>query len=93
MKYIKKPVIIESIQLTKDNFEEIEKFIGNSFIDRHYNNEIDFINKINPIGIRIKTLEGEHLAYINDFIVKSVKGEFYPCKPDIFKMTYDKVEE
>ena len=41
-------------------------------------------------GLIIKTLEGEHVATIGDFIIKGVKGEFYPCKPNIFAMTYEK---
>ena len=36
----------------------------------------------------IKTLEGDHTANPGDWIIKGVKGEFYPCKPDIFEMTY-----
>lgn len=41
-------------------------------------------------GLIIKTREGEHVANIGDYIIKGVKGEFYPCKPDIFEMTYEK---
>jgi len=43
-------------------------------------------------GLVIKTLEGEHLANIGDYIIKGVHGEFYPCKPDIFRETYEEVE-
>lgn len=43
-------------------------------------------------GLIIKTLEGEHIATIGDFIIKGVNGEFYPCKPDIFEKTYEKAE-
>ena len=43
-------------------------------------------------GIIIKTLEGSHLASSGDYIIKGVKGEFYPCKPDIFELTYELVE-
>ena len=39
----------------------------------------------------IQTLEGEHHASVGDFIIQGVKGEIYPCKPDIFKMTYEPV--
>jgi hypothetical protein len=92
-KYIKKPVIIEAIQLTKENFEEVETFIKESFLNRHYNNEVDYLKKINPIGIFIKTLEGNHLANIGDFIIKGVKGEFYPCKTDIFALTYEESKQ
>lgn len=41
----------------------------------------------------IKTLEGEHHVSQWDYIIRGIKGELYPCKPDIFEMTYDKVEE
>lgn len=42
-------------------------------------------------GININTLEGVHHASFGDYIIKGVKGEFYPCKPDIFKNTYEAV--
>lgn len=42
-------------------------------------------------GIRIPTLEGDHIASPGDWIVKGIKGEFYPVKPDIFVATYEKV--
>lgn len=41
--------------------------------------------------IRIQTLEGEIEARVGDWIIEGVKGEFYPCKPDIFDLTYDEV--
>ena len=44
-------------------------------------------------GLIIKTLEGEHIANIGDYIIKGVKGEFCPCKPDIFEQTYEMVVE
>ena len=44
-------------------------------------------------GLKIFTLEGTMNANIGDWIIKGVKGEFYPCKPDIFEETYEKVEE
>ena len=45
--------------------------------------------EVNADGITIPTLEGDHLASPGDWIIRGVKGEFYPCKPDIFEMTYD----
>lgn len=42
-------------------------------------------------GLVIHTLEGDMLADYGDWIIKGVKGEFYPCKPDIFEATYEKV--
>lgn len=46
-----------------------------------------------PAYLVITTLEGEMKADVGDWIIKGVKGEFYPCKPDIFEMTYEKVED
>jgi hypothetical protein len=88
--YKKNPVVIEAIQLTSDNFAEVEAFIG--YTDntrRHYSNEQEFLRQENPVGIYVKTLEGTMLASIGDYVIKGVKGEFYPCKPDIFSYTYE----
>ena len=92
MKFRKKPVVIDAIQLTVDAFADVENFIGCTSNSRHYINERDFLKKTNPVGLFIKTLEGNMLASINDYIIKGVSGEFYPCKPDIFAATYEKVE-
>ena len=88
MKYRKKPVVIEAIQFTgtRDNFDELLKFTGSGIIMY----EERFEDKINSIGI--KTLEGTMKASVNDFIIKGVNGEFYPCKPDIFEKTYEVAE-
>jgi hypothetical protein len=83
MKYRKKPVIIDAVQWlgTKQSFDEILA--------------MGLVNwKPGIMGTYtfiIKTLEGEHLANKNDWIIKGVKGEFYPIKPDIFKQTYESV--
>jgi len=86
MKYRKKPVEIEAIQFNGSNLEEIKSFSGdvikNQIIERRLNGENFII---------IPTLEGEMKANKNDYIIKGVKGEFYPCKPDIFELTYEKV--
>ncbi len=78
MKYRKKPVVIEAVQFL-DNIEEIEKFVGQKL--SRTDSETD--------ELIIPTLEGKHIASRGDFIIKGVKGEFYPCKPDIFEMTYE----
>lgn len=91
MKYRKKPVEIEAIRLTEDNIVECFEFIGLSL----KNEDIDYFNnfaKKYTGGIYIKTLEGNMLASFGDYIIKGVKGEFYPCKPDIFEMTYEKID-
>jgi len=84
MKFRKKPVVIDAIQWTGDNFDEIYTFIyGNS--DRLLTHWPD------RKEITIDTLEDRHTAIQNDWIIKGVKGEFYPCKPDIFEATYEVV--
>jgi hypothetical protein len=82
MKYVKKPIVIEAIQYNGTNRDEIlaklgMPSIGEDFLDDH---------------LYIETLEGDMKASIGDFIIKGVKGEFYPCKPDIFEESYDKFE-
>ena len=91
MKFKKKPVVIEAIIWTGDNQEEINKFCTNpnSECKAYYH---DIYNNGN-YALKIRTLEGDHVANIGDYIIKGIKGEFYPCKPDIFELTYDKVEE
>lgn len=79
-KYRKKPVVIEAIQLTTTNEKEVLEFMGL--------NEIE----LTGLGVKIETLEGTMTANINDYIIKGVQDEFYPCKPDIFEATYEKVE-
>jgi hypothetical protein len=79
-KYRKKPVVIEALQLTMFNLDAVEDFVGG-----------DCGNK--PDGtLVIATLEGAMHASVGDWIIKGVKGEFYPCKPDIFDATHERVE-
>jgi hypothetical protein len=75
--YRKKPVVIDAIQF-QDNFPEIEAFVGG---------DAEFRDG----ELVIATLEGPLHASPNDWIIKGVKGEFYPCKPDIFAATYEPV--
>jgi hypothetical protein len=104
MKYRKKPVEIEAIQLldTPQSILEVNQFIegtkdigqNSSFMAmQKFEEYCDNIS--NAGGILIKTLESKgdgHFASFGDFVIKGVKGEFYACKPDIFELTYEKVE-
>lgn len=80
MQYRKKPVTIDAIQFNGSNFDEIQNFCSNKHI-------FDCGSYI-----VIPTLEGNHNANINDFIIRGIAGEYYPCKPDIFEQTYEPVE-
>lgn len=58
----------------------------------HYCPSCSFVSKFAPgLGVRINTLEGVMTASPGDFIIKGVKGEFYPCKPDVFEKSYEEV--
>ena len=84
-KYKKKPVVIEAIQYKGYMTDEVESFIGDSLIS-----ESRWGDEGGTVGYFIKTLEGtSYILEKNDFIIKGVKGEFYPCKPDIFELTYE----
>ena len=78
MKYRKKSIVIEAVQWNGDNKDELFSFYKDAEINNHG-------------MLIISTLEGDMVASIKDWIIKGIKGEFYPCKPDIFEATYDKV--
>lgn len=77
--YEKKPVRIEAIQWDGTNTSEVKLFCPNLIDKDKY--------------LIIQTLEGQHIADLNDFIIKGIKGEFYPCKPDIFYRTYKRIND
>lgn len=84
--YRKKPVVIEAVQFTGHNHEEIERFCGRNDLGSSR-------AQISRAGnIMIETLEGVMMSMPDDFIIKGVQGEFYPVKPDIFEATYVPVE-
>ena len=84
-RYVKKPVVVEAVQWTGDNRREIFDFCSMSY----FNTDLPTGN----LHLVIQTLEGAMEASVGDYIIKGVKGEFYPCKPDIFTITYDVVNE
>ncbi len=92
-KYRKKPVVIEAIQYNNLNKAEIEAFVGKKLYQELETETAYLAGKGTPkFSLIIETLEGNHKAMPNDYIIKGVQGEFYPCKPDIFHKTYDLVE-
>ena len=85
MKYQKLPVIIEAEQFTEENKDRAFNFCG-------CNCSASFDNDGNPT-MQIQTLEGAMTASLGDWIIRGIRGECYPCKPDIFEKTYVLVEE
>ena len=73
--YRKKPIIVEAIQYTGQDLPMLEKCWDN--------------NPMNIDSVTILTLEGRLNVSYGDYIIKGIKGEFYPCKPDIFEATYE----
>ena len=97
MKYRKKPVVIEAVQVSVENWKEICDFITlpwgpDGVRGCSCENGVESDNG-ERTGLIIPTLEGDMIAQENDYIIKGVQGEYYPCKPDIFEATYDLVEE
>lgn len=95
MIYRKRPVTIEAWQLTKENYNKgIPDFIKeNSNVSIEAVVEDNKASVILSVSGSVKTLEGTMFISENDYIIKGVEGEIYPCKPDIFEKTYDLVEE
>ena len=81
MKFRKKPVVIDAMQWNGANVDEILGFILAKGSARRVSD-----------SILIDTLEGTMRADQGDWIIKGVKGEFYPCKPDIFEATYEALD-
>ena len=84
MKFRKKPVVIEAVEWTGLNDKEVAIFLAGRTNDRGRVTQ----HRV----IVIPTLEGNMTVNVGDWIIKGIKGEFYPCKPDIFEQTYELVE-
>lgn len=84
MKYRKKPVLIEAVLWNGVEVSEVTDWISKAL-------QNDAITRYGD-KVVIKTLEGDMIASPGDYIIKGVKGELYPCKPDIFESTYEMVE-
>lgn len=80
LKVKRRPTIQEAMQWRGDNLEQIKNWAGDSVI-KGFNSTLI-----------IKTLEGRMLCELDDYIIKGIKGEFYVCKPDIFKEIYEVIE-
>ena len=84
-KFVKKPVVVEAIQYNGINITEVESFVGAKLPSVWLS--------VEDTQLVIPTLEGDMKVSKGDYIIKGIKGEFYPCKPDVFKSTYNVVED
>ncbi len=88
MKFRKKPVVIEAFQFFDDSTSySLVRWANES----QHKLGLEFVTWEND-GLFIPTLEGEMKASVGDYIIRGVKGELYPCKPDIFEATYEQAE-
>lgn len=91
MRYRKKPIEIDAIQWTGTNLDEIMDFcVGKAKYEAMSSGGGAIVVEALESDTNYKT---RHAASIGDFIIKGVQGEFYPCKPNIFKLTYEEIEE
>jgi len=86
MKYRKKPVVVEAVCYTGANYKEIVDFTSGVAMPI-FNNDEDQFGEV----MYVRTLEGNMCVNVGDLVIKGVQGEFYPCKPDIFSETYERV--
>lgn len=85
-KFRKRPLVIEAVRWDGDSH------LANTFIGERYG--VDWEYAASPsAAILIPTLEGPMRCEVGDWIIRGVKGEVYPCKPDIFDVTYEPAEE
>ena len=90
MKFRKKPVVIEAFQLGIDNMPDwFTDAVAKNDIILH-GQSAGFYHS-HDTNADIKTLEGWHHANYGDYVIQGIKGEIYPCKPDIFEKTYEAV--
>lgn len=84
-KFTKKPVTIEAWQLSRENGADLAIMCGGQWLSLYGRGD----RGEDISHVVIPTLEGKMRADLGDWIIKGVKGEFYPCKPDIFAATYE----
>lgn len=93
--YRKKPVVIEAVRVEavvsegdgrySASFDDLPQWLREAFLGEKI--------VVNTNSLTIRTLEGEMEASVGDWIIKGVGGKFYPCKPEIFAMTYEAAPE
>lgn len=83
MKFRKRPVVVEAVRWDGTNLREVHEFSGGAA----------GFDAAGGSVLRVITLEGAMVASVGDWIIRGIRGEFYPCKPDIFEATYEPAEE
>ena len=100
MKYRKKPIVIEAVKYYGDDveFKESPEWLKYAIFKTHKIridlnlDDFGYLKKENQYICKVQTLEGDMIVNKGDYIIKGINGELYPCKPDIFKKTYERIE-
>ena len=85
MRFRKKAIEIDAVQWVGDNIRELSAFVGEDLFVSYCGMEITEVSII--------TLEGDMKVSSQDWVIKGIQGEFYPCKRDVFEQTYERVED
>lgn len=92
-RYRKRPIIVEAVRWTGDNLAEVEALAGGKF---EVTDPEDRAGSDDPESTA-SVLDSLHstwvLVYDGDWIIKGIKGEFYPCRPDVFAATYEPADQ
>ena len=97
-RFRKRPVEVEAWELTSDNIAQMYELVNNAKINYDDLTWRVRLEQIIETGLDIPTLEdgsdkrAKHVASIGDYIIKGIQGEFYPCKPGVFKATYEEIK-
>lgn len=83
LKIRNKPIVRQAIQWTGHNVAEVKEWVGNNIWHNIHSPDVLYVN----------TLEGQVITRRGDYIIKGIEGEFYPCKAEIFKKTYEVLED
>ena len=92
-RYKTKPCEIEAIQWDGSNQKEVMDFVGESLIYYSLNLDTSWNDDKPYVYMAVMTLEGRMRMSKGDYIIKGLRGEFYPCKPDVFEKKYELIEE
>ena len=93
-RYRKKPVEVEAMRLDRHNTKDVCDWIAScQYHDPDNEHGEQSVGYLTDGTVVIDTLEGRMVASIGDYVIRGVKGEFYPCKPDIFEQTYEQVTQ
>jgi len=93
--YRKRPVMVEAIQWTGNNYNEVKEFCGKSPFggSRWYSCGSRPVISVGDTNNYIRTLNGDVQVSISDYIIKGIDGDFYVCRQDIFEKEYERIDD